>query len=66
MLYRVYVNFRVNLKILLKVYQKFILYKVYIGEDVFWVIIFVKGDYIQFKLDLLIYVEEQVFRDSVY
>lgn len=45
----------------LKVYQGHTLEKTYLGEDFFWAITPIAGDYILFKFDKPVYVERFVF-----
>lgn len=47
-LWKEYVNLLVEVSMSLKIYQYFILEKVYLCEDFFWVFIFVVGDFICF------------------
>ncbi|XP_066435171.1 alpha-1,3-mannosyl-glycoprotein 4-beta-N-acetylglucosaminyltransferase A [Eleutherodactylus coqui] len=64
LLHKIHVNPPAEVSTSLKVYQGHTLEKTYLGEDFFWAITPMAGDYILFKFDKPVHVERYLFRSG--
>ncbi|XP_030057252.1 alpha-1,3-mannosyl-glycoprotein 4-beta-N-acetylglucosaminyltransferase A [Microcaecilia unicolor] len=64
LLHKMHVNPPAEVSTSLKVYQGHTLEKTYMGEDFFWAITPLSGDYILFKFDKPVYVERYLFHSG--
>ncbi|KAG8586804.1 hypothetical protein GDO81_005486 [Engystomops pustulosus] len=64
LLHKIHVNPPAEVSTSLKVYQGHTLEKTYLGEDFFWAITPIAGDYILFKFDKPMHVERYLFRSG--
>ncbi|KAM4796943.1 alpha-1,3-mannosyl-glycoprotein 4-beta-N-acetylglucosaminyltransferase A isoform 2-T2 [Rhinophrynus dorsalis] len=64
LLHKIHVNPPAEVSTSLKVYQGHTLEKTYLGEDFFWAITPLAGDYILFKFDKPVHVERYLFRSG--
>ncbi|XP_069826963.1 alpha-1,3-mannosyl-glycoprotein 4-beta-N-acetylglucosaminyltransferase A isoform X2 [Dendropsophus ebraccatus] len=64
LLHKIHVNPPAEVSTSLKVYQGHTLEKTYLGEDFFWAITPMAGDYVLFKFDKPMHVERYLFRSG--
>ncbi|XP_072269268.1 alpha-1,3-mannosyl-glycoprotein 4-beta-N-acetylglucosaminyltransferase A [Pyxicephalus adspersus] len=64
LLHKIHVNPPAEVSTSLKVYQGHTLEKTYLGEDFFWAITPIAGDYVLFKFDKPVYVERYLIRSG--
>uniref|UniRef100_A0A671KM27 Alpha-1,3-mannosyl-glycoprotein 4-beta-N-acetylglucosaminyltransferase A n=1 Tax=Sinocyclocheilus anshuiensis TaxID=1608454 RepID=A0A671KM27_9TELE len=64
LLHKIHVNPPAEVSTSLKVYQGHTLEKTYLGEDFFWAITPMAGDYVLFKFDRPVYIERFLFRSG--
>ncbi|MEE6470473.1 hypothetical protein FKM82_008979 [Ascaphus truei] len=64
LLHKIHVNPPAEVSTSLKVYQGHTLEKTYLGEDFFWAITPLAGDYILFKFDKPVHIERYLFRSG--
>ncbi|XP_075708735.1 alpha-1,3-mannosyl-glycoprotein 4-beta-N-acetylglucosaminyltransferase A isoform X2 [Rhinoderma darwinii] len=64
LLHKIHVNPPAEVSTSLKVYQGHTLEKTYLGEDFFWAITPIAGDYVLFKFDKPVHVERYLFRSG--